>query len=110
MVDVGQFKPKTVYTIYIAAPPEEVWRALTTSELTRKYFWERSIELEPKAGGAFALHLPDGRVNVQGKVVDYDRAAQAFGDLARVVARGIQQASRMPRDLRDQPASASRCA
>jgi uncharacterized protein YndB with AHSA1/START domain len=72
MIDVSQFKPKTVYVIYIAAPPEKVWQALTTPEFTRKYFWERSIELEGKAGGAFALRLPDGRINVQGKVVDYD--------------------------------------
>ena len=66
------FTPKTVYAIYIAAPPDKVWRALTRPELTRKYFWDRAIELEPKAGGAFALRLPDGRVNVAGKVVDYD--------------------------------------
>jgi uncharacterized protein YndB with AHSA1/START domain len=68
----ARFTPKTVYVTYIAATPERVWQALTTPELTRKYFWERSIELEPKAGGEFALRLPDGRVNVQGKVVDYD--------------------------------------
>jgi uncharacterized protein YndB with AHSA1/START domain len=30
------------------------------------------IELETKVGGRFALRLPDGRVNVQGKVVEYE--------------------------------------
>lgn len=67
-----QFTPRTVYTTYIAAPPEKVWQALTSSDFTRKYFWERTIEIEPKIGGAFALRLPDGRANVQGKVVDWD--------------------------------------
>jgi uncharacterized protein YndB with AHSA1/START domain len=66
------FKPKTIYVTYIAATPEKVWHALTATEFTRKYFWERSIEIEPKRGGAFVLRLPDGRVNVQGKVMDYD--------------------------------------
>jgi len=66
------FKPKTVYVTFIAATPEKVWRALTASEFTRQYFWERSIEIEPKTGGAFTLLLPDGRVNVRGKVIDYD--------------------------------------
>ena len=66
------FKPKTVYVIYIAATLDRVWQALTSSEFTRKYFWERSVEIEPKRGGAFVLRLPDGRVNVQGKVVEYD--------------------------------------
>jgi len=49
-----------------------VWQALTASEFTKKYFWDRTVELEPKLGGAFALRLPDGRVNVRGKVVAYD--------------------------------------
>jgi uncharacterized protein YndB with AHSA1/START domain len=66
------FKPKTVYVTYIAATPEKVWRALIAPEFTRKYFWDRTIVLEPRRGGAFVLRLPDGRVNVAGKVIDYD--------------------------------------
>jgi uncharacterized protein YndB with AHSA1/START domain len=72
MVDINRFKPKTVYAIYIASTPEKVWQALTSSEFTRKYFWERDVELEPKLGGPFVLRLPDGRVNVRGTVVVYD--------------------------------------
>src|SRR5580658_3772343 len=72
MIDAAKFKPKTVYVIYIAATTERVWQALTSSEFTRKYFWERSIEIEPKRGGSFALLLPDGRVNVKGKVIECD--------------------------------------
>jgi len=66
------FKPKTVYVTYIAATPEKVWHALISPEFTRKYFWDRTIVLEPRRGGAFVLRLPDGRVNVAGKVIDYD--------------------------------------
>lgn len=72
MIDTAKFKPKTVYVIYIASTQEQVWQALTSSEFTRKYFWQRDVELEPKPGGAFALRLPDGRVNVRGRVVAYD--------------------------------------
>jgi uncharacterized protein YndB with AHSA1/START domain len=96
---MAKFAPKTVYVNYIAATPEKVWQALTTTELTRKYFWERIIDLEPKRGGAFALRLPDGRINVQGKVIEYDPPRRLSGDLARRVAGGIQHASRMPGDL-----------
>ena len=39
MSDPAKLKPKTVYVTYIAAPPEKVWQALTSSEFTRKYFW-----------------------------------------------------------------------
>ncbi len=72
MTEAAKFKPETVYVIYIATTPERVWQALTSSEFTRKYFWDRTIEIEPKRGGAFVLRLPDGRVNVQGKVMEYD--------------------------------------
>ena len=67
-----EFKPKTVYVIYIAATPEKVWQALTASEFSRKYFWDLSIELEPKLGGSFALRAPDGTTHVQGKVIAWD--------------------------------------
>jgi uncharacterized protein YndB with AHSA1/START domain len=35
-------------------------------------FLGREIEIEPKLGGAFALKLPDGKVNVRGKVIAWD--------------------------------------
>jgi uncharacterized protein YndB with AHSA1/START domain len=69
---MAAYKPKTVYVTYIASTPDKVWQALTSSEFTRKYFWERDVEIEPKRGGAFVLRLPDGRINVKGKVLDYD--------------------------------------
>lgn len=67
-----QFIPKTVYVIYIAATPAEVWAALTQPEFTRQYFFGRSIELEPKVGGEFILRMQDGRIDTKGKVVEYD--------------------------------------
>jgi uncharacterized protein YndB with AHSA1/START domain len=67
-----EFKPKTVYVIYIAATPAKVWEALTSSEFTRKYFWGLSIELESKLGGSFALRAPDGTTQVGGKIIAWD--------------------------------------
>ena len=70
--DTPKFVPKTVYVTYIAAPAEKVWAALTEPEFTRQYFFGRSIELERKVGGTFILRMPDGRVDVQGRVVECD--------------------------------------
>jgi len=70
--DTPKFVPKTVYVTYIAAPAEKVWAALTEPEFTRQYFFGRSIELERKVGGSFILRMPDGRVDVQGRVVECD--------------------------------------
>jgi uncharacterized protein YndB with AHSA1/START domain len=66
------FVPNTVYVIHIATPPEKVWTALTSAEFTKQYFFGRSVEIEPRAGGTFILRMPDGRVDVQGNVVEFD--------------------------------------
>jgi uncharacterized protein YndB with AHSA1/START domain len=68
---MAEFKPKTVYVIYIAATPEKIWQALTDRELSKQYFHGNSIEIEPRAGGSFLARWPDGRVNVSGKVIDW---------------------------------------
>jgi uncharacterized protein YndB with AHSA1/START domain len=64
------FVPKTAYVTYIASTPEKVWAALTEPEFTRQYFFGRSVELEQRVGGSFILRMPDGRVDVQGRVVE----------------------------------------
>jgi uncharacterized protein YndB with AHSA1/START domain len=66
------FVPKTVYVTYIASTPEKVWEALTSAEFTRKYFFGRGIEIEPKAGGSFSMRMPDGRFDIKGRVVEWD--------------------------------------
>ena len=71
MVDTSKFKPTTVYVIYIASPPEKVWQALTDPAFTRQYFGGFAIEVEPRAGGAFRLCYPDGRVHMSGQVVEW---------------------------------------
>jgi uncharacterized protein YndB with AHSA1/START domain len=71
MIDGGKFKPKTVYVIYIAATPDEVWQAMTDSELSAKCFQGSYVEIEPRVGGAFVVRLPDGRVNVRGEVTEW---------------------------------------
>ena len=67
-----EFKPKAVYAIYIAATSAQVWQALTSAEFTKQYFFGRTIELSADIGGSFILRMPDGRVDVQGKVVECD--------------------------------------
>jgi uncharacterized protein YndB with AHSA1/START domain len=58
----------TVYVIYIAAPAEKVWAALTSSEFTRQYFFGRLIESDWQRGSPWILRMPDGRVDVRGTV------------------------------------------
>src|ERR1700732_5079858 len=71
-MNIDHFKPTTVYTIYIAATPEAVWQALTSAELSRKYFFGNAVEVEWKAGGAYVVRPPDGSVHISGEVVECD--------------------------------------
>jgi uncharacterized protein YndB with AHSA1/START domain len=55
-----------VYQIYIAATPEEVWRAITDSEWTKRYFHGTSFVAPPVAGAGYRTVTADGRDAVEG--------------------------------------------
>src|SRR5947209_8296661 len=71
-MNIDNFKPAIVYTIYIASTPEKVWQALTTAEFSKKYFSGFAVEVELKVGGAFAARAPDGAVHIGGEVIECD--------------------------------------
>jgi uncharacterized protein YndB with AHSA1/START domain len=71
-MDIASFKPTTVYTIYIAATSERVWRALTTAELSRQYFFGNAVEIDLKVGGTFTVRAPDGSLHIGGEVFECD--------------------------------------
>jgi uncharacterized protein YndB with AHSA1/START domain len=71
-MNIDQFKPQTVYTIYIASTPEKVWEALTSAEFSRKYFSGFAVEMEPRLGGTFIVRAPDGSEHISGEVFEYD--------------------------------------
>jgi uncharacterized protein YndB with AHSA1/START domain len=58
----------TVYVTYIATTPEKLWAALTSSEFTRQYFFNRTVESDWNKGSPWILRMPDGRVDVKGEV------------------------------------------
>jgi len=62
----------TIYVTYIAAPPQKVWDALTSPELTRKYFFGRRVESDWKVGSPFKLLMEDGSIDSHGKVLESD--------------------------------------
>ncbi len=71
-MNIENFKPSIVYSIYIAATPERVWQALTSAEFTAKYFHGLRVEIEQSRGGAFALLNPDGSLHIGGEVIECD--------------------------------------
>jgi uncharacterized protein YndB with AHSA1/START domain len=71
-MNLDDFKPATVYTIYIASTPEEVWQALTTAEFSKRYFFGNAVEIELKIGGAYIVRQPDGSLHISGEVLECD--------------------------------------
>jgi uncharacterized protein YndB with AHSA1/START domain len=71
-MNLEQFEPLTVYTIYIASTPEKVWEALTSAEFSRKYFSGFAVEMERRLGGSFIVRAPDGSEHISGEVFEYD--------------------------------------
>jgi uncharacterized protein YndB with AHSA1/START domain len=68
-----------VYQVYIKAPPERIWKALTSSEWTQRYGYRGDVEMDLRPGGAYkaiasaemkARGTPD--VVVDGEVVEAD--------------------------------------
>jgi len=61
-----------VYVTYIRTTPEKLWRALLDPEFTRQYWCEVVLESEWKAGAAWRMMIPDGRVADSGEIVEID--------------------------------------
>jgi uncharacterized protein YndB with AHSA1/START domain len=71
-MNIDDFKPTTVYTIYIASTPEKVWQALTTAEFSRQYFFGNAVEVDLRVGGAFIVRAGDGSLHIGGEVFECD--------------------------------------
>jgi uncharacterized protein YndB with AHSA1/START domain len=71
-MNIENFKPAIVYTIYIASTPERVWQALTEAEFSRKYFSGNAVEVDLRVGGAFIVRAPDGAPHITGEVIECD--------------------------------------
>jgi len=64
--------PRHVYEVYIAATPDEVWRALTESEYTTRYYYGNTVESSWRPGSPMVYRNPDGTESIQCEVVEAD--------------------------------------
>ena len=60
MATTDASKATQVYQIFIKAPPEAIWEAITTTEFRRLYFHGSSIESSFEPGSSVLSHSPDG--------------------------------------------------
>lgn len=63
---------KQLFEIYIKTTPESLWRAITEGELTKKYYFNTSVESEWKNGSEYRYKTSDGFNMLDGKVIESD--------------------------------------
>jgi uncharacterized protein YndB with AHSA1/START domain len=64
-------KPEFVYVTYIETTPEKLWEALTTSEFSKRYWWDTSVVSDWKVGSPFSLVL-NGKTTDVGEILEAD--------------------------------------
>jgi uncharacterized protein YndB with AHSA1/START domain len=65
-------KSSFVYVTYIRTTPDALWKALTTSEFMRKYWFGVTFETDWKVGSPWKMAYPDGRVTDAGEILEFD--------------------------------------
>ena len=78
-----------IYSIYINAPAQKVWDAITTSEYTSRWGYGGDVEIDPRPGGVYRNLSTDemkqlgmGDVAVNGSVVEIDEPRRLVLDWA----------------------------
>src|SRR4051812_6852215 len=64
-------KPEFVYVSYIETTPAKLWEALTSSEFSRRYWWNTDVVSDWKVGSPFALVM-NGVTTDVGKILQSD--------------------------------------
>jgi uncharacterized protein YndB with AHSA1/START domain len=62
-------RPEFVYVTYIETTPEKLWEALTSSEFTRRYWFNTEVRSDWKVGSPFALVM-DGKTTDVGEILE----------------------------------------
>ena len=65
-------KPEFVYVTYIETTPAKLWEALTSSEFSKRYWWDTSVVSDWKVGSPFSLVL-NGQTTDVGEILEADR-------------------------------------
>lgn len=65
-------KTEFVYVTYIKTTPEKLWKALTTSEFTKQYWFDNTLESDWKVGSSIAMRSPGPSPAMMGKVLKYN--------------------------------------
>jgi uncharacterized protein YndB with AHSA1/START domain len=64
--------PQHVFQVYIKATPQRLWQAITDPAMTQIYYFGSLIDSDLRAGSPIQYKQPDGRVDIDGEVLEAD--------------------------------------
>lgn len=64
--------PRHVFATFIRATPEAIWRALTESDFTTRYWYGSTVHSDWTAGSPWELRTSAGQVGITGDVLEAD--------------------------------------
>jgi uncharacterized protein YndB with AHSA1/START domain len=64
--------PDHVYSVYIKASPDRVWRAITDGVETEQYYYGTRVDSDWSKGGKVVYAYPDGSTAADGEVLDIE--------------------------------------
>jgi uncharacterized protein YndB with AHSA1/START domain len=64
-------KPEFVYVTYIETTPEKLWQALTSSDFSKRYWFNTELQSDFKVGSPFALVM-NGTTTDVGEILEAD--------------------------------------
>jgi uncharacterized protein YndB with AHSA1/START domain len=63
-----------VYVTYIRTTPEELWKALTSPQFMKQYWFGMHCESQWRPGASWQLRFEDGRIADSGEIVEAEPA------------------------------------
>jgi uncharacterized protein YndB with AHSA1/START domain len=73
--------PDHIYSVYIKAEPERIWRAITDGVETEQYYYGTRVGSSWEPGARIVYEYPDGKVAADGEVIEVEpprRLAMTF--------------------------------
>src|ERR1700736_39793 len=71
-------KPEFAYVTYIETTPEKLWEALTSSEFSRRYWFNTDLQSDFKVGSPFALVM-NGTTTDVGEILEAHGGGRVHG-------------------------------
>ena len=87
--------PRHVFATFIRATPEAIWRALTESDFTTRYWYGSTIHSDWTAGSRWELRTSGGQVGITGEVLEADAPSRLVVSYTQAWGGGGEPPSRV---------------